>query len=259
MANRRLKSFLFGLILPFLVVVLWETLARLEAFPPSLTAPPTIIIRNLHQLIVYNGILISVLYSIGRLLIGVFLGSIIGCCTGIYLTQSVGANKLLSPFLSFLAPIPIVVWIPFVIMVFGTGEWFKLVLISLVAFFMIHIAVYQSVRSINRDILEIAAIYEKGFWYKVWNIFLPSSLPNILIYLRVVFAIGWVIIFFVEYGIAEQGTEGLGWFITDARVLGRIEDEFSGVFLLAFLGLLIDFILLFIHKRVTRWTKISSS
>lgn len=243
-----------SIIIPTILIFLWEITVRGDLFPPSLSASPSQILIKLFDLLISGVIIKHTIYSLKRLIIGVSLGTLAGVLSGLIIGQSQKADKLFSPMMRFMSPVPVVFWIPFAVMFFGTGEYFKTALAAIVAFFIIHIHTYQAIRSVEMDYIELSSIYEKSYFEKVWHIFLPSALPEILTGSRIVFALGWVVIFFVEYGTAKQGIEGLGWFVQDARAVGKVEDQFAGVILLALMGFLVDKAIVEIQKRKLKWS-----
>ncbi len=245
-----------GIFIPVLVICLWELLVRVEFFPPALSAAPTSIFIKLLKLTEDGTILRHSFFSLIRIIGGVAIGSLIGILVGLVLSQIKKIDNYFSPFLTFLAPIPIVVWIPFAIMFFGTSELFKISLSALVAFFIIYLNIYQTLKTIDWQYIELSMIYEKSSYRKFKDILLPYALPSILTSLRLTVALSWVIIFFVEYGTAERGSEGLGWFISDARAIGRIDDQFAGVIVLAILGFVADRLLSNFQKSMIAWKNI---
>jgi ABC-type nitrate/sulfonate/bicarbonate transport system permease component len=106
---------------------------------------------------------------------------------------------------------------------------------------------------VGRPYLELAEIYEKSFLEKVRDVLLPSAAPFILTAIRTSLAFAWVIIFFVEYASARQGSEGLGWFIADSRQAGKIEEEFAGLLFLGLVAFAIDSLLAWIERGTFRW------
>ena len=192
-------------------------------------------------------------FSIFRLLIAVSIGTFIVITSGLLLGQSRTVERLFSPFLQLVAPILVVVWMPFAVLAFGTGEAYKISRGVIVAFLIVHMHTFLAVRSTQRDYLELADMYEKGQLDRIWQIFLPAASPSIYAAIRLALTIGWIVIFLVEYGSAKQGTEGLGWFIADARSVGQVENEYAGVILLAMVGFLTDDLVYRVQRRTSRW------
>lgn len=241
-------------IVPIFLLLLWELLVWKKYFPPSLSTSPHQILIKLFNLALSGTIILHTIYSLGRLILGVLIGTVFGVMSGLLLGQFEKAEKIFSGTMIFLAPIPVVVWIPFMIMFFGTGELFKISLAAIVAFFIIHINTFQAVKSVETDYIELSSIYEKSYIKKIQHVFLPLAWPAILTGSRIVLALGWVVIFFVEYGTAKQGSEGLGWFIQDARAVGRVEDQFAGVTILALMGYCFDILIRKYHIRKLQWS-----
>lgn len=233
-------------LLPLLLVAVWELLVRFEVLPPSQSAAPSVVGRRLVDL-VSSGVLIGHgAYSILRLYLGVTIGAGFAIFISVLLPSSRTTERLLSPAIQLLAGVPVVLWMPFCVMLFGIGETYKVSLTAISSFFLVQVLTYQAVRSTERVYLELAAIYEKGYWATVRHVYLPSAAPAIFTSVRAALGLGWVILFFVEFAASTQGTEGLGWFIADTRAVGRIEDEFAGLFFLAILAFLTD-------KAVALW------
>ena len=72
------------------------------------------------------------------------------------------ADRFFSPTLYLLAGIPVVVWIPFWVMFFGTEELFKIAMAAITTYFLVHVQAFQAFRSVQKDYSELAEIYEEG-------------------------------------------------------------------------------------------------
>lgn len=186
-------------------------------------------------------------------MVAVSIGAVMGAFSGMLIGQSKFADRLFSPFLQLISPIPVVVWMPFVVATFGTGEPYKISLGAIASFLIVHMHTFTAVRSTQREYLELADTYEKSLFQRIWHIYLPAASPSIFSAVRLALAIGWIVIFFAEYGAAMQGSEGLGWFIADARSVGQVEDEYAGVLSLAFIGYLTDDVVYRIQRKQLAW------
>lgn len=240
--------------MPACLLLLWEALVRLELVPLSQAAAPSAIAGRLASL-VQSGILIRhAAWSFYRIILGVSLGGFAGALSGFWLARSKAADRLLSPTLHLLSGVPVVVWIPFWVMLFGTGELFKIGMAGVATYFLVHVQALGAVRSVERDYSELADIYEKSEYARVVHVLLPFATPALFTAIRTSLAFGWVVIFFVEYASAKQGSEGLGWFIADARSVGRVEDEFAGLLFLAVLAYLTDRAFGAFRRRLLAWS-----
>jgi sulfonate transport system permease protein len=249
-----LTSRISAWVVPMLLVLLWEIVVRFGLVPPSQSAAPSTVIVSLAKLI-WSGILINhALYSLMRLFAGVMLGTIAGVLTSVVLASYRRADKLFSPTLQLFAGVPIVLWMPFCVMFFGTGETFKVSLAAISTFFLVNTLTFLAISSIDKDYVELAEIYEKGFRQKVQHVLLPAATPAIFSAVRAALALGWIVLFFVEYAASTEGQEGLGWFIADARAVGKIEEEFAGLLFLAVLAFTADRLLAALQRRLLDWS-----
>jgi len=255
------KKILLGksLVFPTTLLIVWEIIVRSGLVPPSQSAAPSNVFLCLIKLVYSGTILNHTLYSLERLLLGVFIGIVLGILTSIFLANSIKADKLFSPTIQLFAGVPVVLWMPFCVMFFGTGELFKISLAALSTYFLVHVLAFHSIRSTEKDYLELANIYERSYWERVWEIQLPSATRAIFAAIRTALVLVWIILFFVEYASSERGKEGLGWYIADSRSMGRIEEEFAGLFLLAIIAFIIDSIANKIQKSLLKWSASSDS
>ena len=242
------------LIVPFILLVGWEAVVRLKLVPPSQAAAPSDVVIRMWSLF-FSGVLLKhALYSICRIGAGLLIGSVLGILSGIFLATSRRADRLISPTVQLLAGIPVVVWIPFWVMFFGTSEAFKISMAAISTFFLVHLHTFLGIRSVGRHYLELAAIYEKSRWEKIREILLPSATPAIFTSIRASLAFCWVVLFFVEYASAKHGSEGLGWFIADSRQVGKIEEEFAGLLLLGLIAFATDRLLVSFQRHFLKWS-----
>jgi sulfonate transport system permease protein len=233
---------------------MWEFATDAKWLPPSQSAAPSKVIQQMVALLKSQMLAWQALYSLMRLSIGVLLGTVAGISSGVFMSQSERADKFVSPTMQFLAPIPVIVWIPFVIMFFGLGEVSKIALVAVAVFFLIHIHTFQAIRSVETQYVELSRVYEKNYWGRVRHVYLPSATPSILTALRISLALGWIALFLVEYAFSTPKEGGLGWFIADARALGRVEDQFAGVVLLGIIGFAFDRSILYLQRRRLAWS-----
>jgi sulfonate transport system permease protein len=192
-------------------------------------------------------------YSLVRLSFGVSIGVLMGVSASMALALFSVAYRHFGPTLRFVAGVPIVLWMPFCAMLLGIGELFKISLTAVNTAIVVYVLTFQALRNTERKYTEIAAMYEKTAWQRIWQVLMPSALPAIFAGSRTALALGWIVLFFVEYGSSKAGQEGLAWFIANARAVGRIEDEFAGLLFLGLIALAADSLLAVVQRRALHW------
>ena len=240
-------------LVPVALLGTWEIAARCKWLPPEQIAPPSIIVRQLADLLFAGPLARHIAISMSRLLIGVALGTVAGVASGVSLSRLPRLDALFSPSIRFLSAVPVIVWLPLAIVCFGTGDAFKVGLCALATFFLVHVHSYEATSELGARYLEVADIYEKHGLQRFVHVLFPATIPAILTAVRIAIVLGWIVIFFVEYAVSLQGAEGLGWFIADARQVGRVEDEYAGMFSIGILGFCLDAAIAALQRRVSRW------
>jgi ABC-type nitrate/sulfonate/bicarbonate transport system permease component len=166
--TNRIKTILLSIVFPIVLIAIWHIAVVLEWVDSSDAAKPFAVIEKMITLFVDKNasgtgyIPTYIAYSLMRLISGVMIGCFLGVSVAFVNTIFRKIYKFFSPTLKFLAPIPIVIWIPFFIMMFGSGtEIYKIGLIAVSTFFLTYINLYASYKSINKNYLDIGFIYEK--------------------------------------------------------------------------------------------------
>ena len=140
------------------LVRIMELLVDLEHFWKSLV---------LYSLFLFLGVFYAIRFNVDlginvRQLVVLPLAIMVGVLLGVFTSMNKYINSLLNPSIQFLSGVPVVVWIPFWIMVFGIGESFKIGLILISTFFMVYGSTFQAINSIGKEYLELTKLYKKS-------------------------------------------------------------------------------------------------
>lgn len=247
-------------LLPLVVgLLIWETLYRGEFLPAANSAGPwetsVVLVRFLKTADVF----IQIGYTLYRLISGVLVGVTLALPVAILMSTMPLLRRLLNPSVTVCSNVPVIVWIPFVVMIVGTEEAYKVLLIAIATFFITATTVFAAAAKTHLPYLEAGrALHFRGLTL-IRHVVLPAVLPAIAGAVRSSLAFGWVVVFFVEYASARAGSEGLGWRIADARSMGRIEEEFAGLILLGAIAFALDLLINYGQKRSLTWMHISEA
>jgi sulfonate transport system permease protein len=236
---------------PLLIFVIWEIMGRQSTRTASVTYPS--LLWQALDLPLLGTLAVQTGYSLARLFVGSTIGALAGIATALFLWESGIARSLGAPTLRFIAPVPVVVWIPFFILLFGLGEWCKIAVVAMCVFFMVQAFMSGALTTISNDYFEVSRIYGKGVIQRIRHVLLPSSWPVAMHGVRISLALAWVALFLVECGFSRHRQEGLGWFIANAQIFGQLEKEFLGVIVLATVAFVADRLLHRWQLASSRW------
>jgi sulfonate transport system permease protein len=149
-----------------------------------------------------------------------------------------------------LRPIPIIAWVPVLILWVGIDEASKVTVIAIGSFWPVLLNSIHGIRGTDPKFLEVARILGKSRWTILSKVIFPSALPSIFTGLRIGVGIAWTSVIGAELIAASSG---VGYLIMYARELSQPDVMLVGVFSIGIVGLSIDFLLRRVERRVLRW------
>jgi len=192
------------------------------------------------------------LVSLWRVLASIAIGTLVAVPLGLAIGRSATADALLAPLLFLTYPVPKVVFLPVLLVLFGLGDASKIVLITLIVFFQVLLTARDaartvpegaivSVRSLGATKLDIAR-----------HVIVPATLPDVFTALRIGLGTAIAVLFVAE---SIAGTDGLGWFIMDSW--GRIDHPrmFAGIIAMGLVGVALYEALEALERWATRWRR----
>jgi ABC-type nitrate/sulfonate/bicarbonate transport system permease component len=131
------------------LLVLWQGLAlvvRLQILPGPLE-----VLRTLWKVTLSGELLVHFGVSLWRVVASMLLSVVLAAPAGLVLGQSARWNKIVSPFIYLLYPIPKVVLVPVVLLFLGIGDAAKIAIIFLILFFQILVLVRDAAAGLRTD------------------------------------------------------------------------------------------------------------
>lgn len=242
--------------LPYIVLgtllLLWEFLARRELIITLFFPAPTRILENLGEMLMDGSMWANLSATVSRLTIGLVAGIIPGVLLGLAMGWSPRLGKIVDPIIAALHPIPKIAIFPLIMLIFGIGEASKIIAVAITIFFPTLINSMAGVHLISPVYFEIAQNYgagrKKTFLRVVW----PGSLPMVLAGIRIAFAVALIVTIALELLLAS---EGLGVIIWYAWQTLRTADLYSTLVVIALIGILGNWLLTRIERRLVPWAE----
>jgi NitT/TauT family transport system permease protein len=241
-----LGSLAFGVV--FLLA--WQFL------PPALGVPsyiiPTVsdLAREFGRMLARENLLVHVLSTMTIAIAGFVIGSLLGAAMGYMLGMSVFIEKVLSPYILGLQIAPKVAFAPLFIMWLGYNAWPKLIVTILVVFFPILVNVLQSMKTVDRDLINLARAYSMNRMRIFWKIEVPASMPALMAGLRIGATLA---VIGVTVGELVGGNTGLGYLITFGEGQANTAMVFDAIVLLTLVGILLYGAVAIIEARVLHY------
>lgn len=217
---------------------------------------PWLVLKDISLKLSEGSLLDDLLVSAGRALLGIFLALAAAVPLGLAIGAEPPLRRLLSPYIYLLYPIPHVVLLPLVIILFGIGNFSKIFLIALIVFFQIIVTTRDAAKDIHQNYLLSMQSLGASRFQMYQHVIFPATLPKILTAMRISIGTAVAILFFVE---SFATTKGLGYIIMDSWGRADYISLYSGISCMALLGFSLYLILDRIERKVCRWTQGSGS
>lgn len=247
------KNFFLVIAAPLLLVLLWLYVTETNIVNTNILPSPIRVVETFINLIANGKLWKNLSVSFLRVLKGFALGAVFGIIIGTVMGLSKSINKILSSLVGILRPIPMIAWIPMLILWLGIGEKSKVAVIFIGSFWPILLNTITGILSVDSKLLEVATVFEKNKLEILGKVVFPSATPSIITGIRLGFGTAWTCVVAAEMIAASSG---IGYMITYARELSQPDVVLAGVFTIGIVGLLIDGILLRIQKTLLKWNYI---
>ncbi len=236
-------------IAALILLGLWELSALLL---DSIALPePWLVVKDIGRKLADGSLLDDLAISAARALLGILLALTAAVPLGLAVGAEESLRRRISPFIYLLYPIPHVVLLPLIIILFGIGNFSKIFLIALVVFFQILVTTRDAAKDINRNYFYAMQTLGASRWQMYVHVIMPASIPKIMTAMRISVGTSVAILFFVE---SFATTRGLGYIIMDSWGRSDYVSLYTGIGSMAMLGFSFYLILDRIEKRLCRWT-----
>ncbi|MCD6203278.1 MAG: ABC transporter permease subunit, partial [Methanophagales archaeon] len=159
-------------------------------------------------------------------------------------------DRIIAPIVYLLYPIPHIVLLPLIILLFGIGDLSKIILIAIIVFFQILVTTRDEARNISSNyifsMLSLGAtpmdIYR--------HVILPACLPAILTAMRISVGTAIAVLFFVESFATQRG---LGYLIMYSWSMMDYPALYASIVAMALLGFSLYIILECVERKLCAW------
>ncbi len=243
-----MKRLLYPLATLFLAIIAWYFAVLIMHVPKYLLPLP----GQVFQRIWNNSSFLLLQTSITTLeaLSGFALSVLIGIPLAALLVASPTLDKAIMPWLVLSQTFPKVALAPLIVVWFGLGFMPKVAITFLVAFFPVVISTVVGLRSMERDMLDLAASMRATPMQSFFRFRLPLALPSIFSGLKVSVAFAVVGAVIAEWVGANQG---LGYLLLSANATLDTQLLFAVLLLLTMIGLVMYYAVEFIERMAIPW------
>ena len=251
MSDRALRIGLPVVVLAVGVLV-WHLVVQAFAIPPFLLPGPRLVLTTL----VADGGLLwnSLLVTLRTTFAGFLLAAFGGVSLAILFNQSRLVEYSLYPYAVILQVTPVVAIAP-LLLIYLPQSLAVLACAWIVAFFPVLANTTLGLNSVEHNLLALFELYKASRWQVLWNLKLPSALPQMLAGLRIAGGLSLIGAVVAEIAAGSAGAgSGLAYRIAESGYRLNIPRMFAALLLLSLAGVAIFFALSAIsHLVLRRW------
>ena len=244
------------ILLPFGVLALgilaWDLVVRVQAIPPYVLPGPGLVFATLwsDRTLLFDSLLVTLTTTIEGF--GLALGGGVGLA--VLFNQSRLIEYSLYPYAVILQVTPIVAIAP-LLLIYLPQPVAVLACAWIVAFFPVLANTTLGLSSVDRNLVDLFALYGASRWQVLRRLKLPAAMPHILGGMKIAGGLSLIGAVVAEIAAGSAGAgSGLAYRIAESGYRLNIPRMFAALLLLSAAGVVIFFALsLFSHLILRRW------
>jgi len=234
------------------LLALWQALAMLLRQP---ILPTPVVVIQVFFVEMGRGLLGHFMASLWRVVASMALSVLLAAPAGLVLGQSARYNRIFSPLIYLVYPIPKVVFVPVVLLFLGVGDLAKILIIFLILFFQVLVLVRDQAATLRLELIQSVRSLGAGRRALFRFVYLPASLPAILTALRQSVGTSIAVLYIAESFATQRG---LGYYIAlNGSTLFNYPAMYAGILAMSLLGLGLYFGIDGLERRLCPWLKAS--
>lgn len=241
-----------GLIFPIGLLWLWQISVAKNWVNPLLLPSPELVWIALKDLYSSGELWSNLRVSLIRIAYGFSAGVLLALALGLIMGLSRRAEAYIWPTFKVINLVPVVGWIPLLILVVGIDEALKIILIAKAALVPMTINVFKGVRNIPQPLTEVAQVYQLRTWSKFKNLVLPGAFVSFIGGLRLSLASAWGALVAVEL---LASSEGIGYVMVYGRQIFQLDVVMATVIVIGLVGFGFDVFISLLQKKFRGWDK----
>ncbi|WP_130862803.1 ABC transporter permease [Bacilliculturomica massiliensis] len=245
--SRTSASDLLAIVWAFLLI--WETaVTKLDLMHPVLVPAPENVFAVFAEQ--WPVLLSGVCSSMELLFFGVLTGLALGTVSGLVCGWISRLREVFYPIANVLAPIPSVVFAPYIIALMPSFRSASAMVIVLGIFWPAFLNTILRVEGMERRIIESARVLKLGNVSMIFEILLPYAMPGVVGGLKVTMTTAVMLLTFAEM---MGATSGMGYYIVNYNTYGNYTNVVAGIIVVGLVVTALNRLTSWIREKTIRW------
>lgn len=194
----------------------------------------------------------NLLPSLGRMLVGLVIASLIGVAVGVAIGRVRVLAELAEPLVHFGRAIPPPVMVPFFLFLFKIGTPMEAASIAFGVVWPVLLNTIDGARHVHPGQLETARAFRIGPVQRLVHVILPAAAPKIFAGLRLGVAMALILMVVSEF---QGATDGIGYEVANAQTTLDMSTIWGAIVFLGLLGVVLNLIFAVAERRALAWQR----
>lgn len=239
-----------SVILFLTFIACWQLIVFATGAPHYILPAPAKVYHALWQ--EWSVLLGHLIVTSTEIVLGLVLGTALGCLCALTMILSPLLKKWLLPVLVMSQAIPVFALAPILVLWLGYGMASKVAMAVLIIFFPVTSSFYHGMQRTENELLELARVMGAGYVSTLRSIVIPQALPAFAGGLRVAAAVAPIGAIVGEW---VGSSKGLGFYMLHANARMQVDKMFAALFLLALVSVCLYFLVDFLLQKLIYWEK----
>lgn len=230
-------------------LILWElTTKYFVLLNPVLCPPP----ENVFYVFYSHGMMMleGVISSLELLVVGFAVAFLLGVTLGLLIGWVNKVTEVIYPIVKVLAPIPSVIYTPYIVAVMPTFRSASAMVIILGLFFPLLLQMIGRVHNMDKQIINTARSMNVSQGTMIFKVLLPYTIPGVVGSLKISLSTSIMILTLAEM---MGATSGMGYFIKNYADFANYTNVIAGIILVGVVVTLLNRLVTFVESKTLRW------
>lgn len=254
--TRKRRLWVNAVRLATLVVLVggWQWFATIGVIDPFFFGSPTGVVTQLvdwaQNGTPFGSLWLQIGITMQEAVLGFIYGVLGGIVVGVLLGQVPFLADVASPYIKVLNAIPRIVLGSLFVVVLGLGTVSKVLLASVLVFFVVFFNAFQGVREVDRDLTANVRVLGASRWQVVRHVVVPSAVTWIIASLHTAFGFAVIGAIVGEFLGAQKG---LGVLIFNAQNNFNPDGLFGAMLIIGAIALIAEALINVLERRLLSW------
>ena len=233
----------------WVVLIVWETaVTKLNCMHPVLYPAPENVFYVFQTQ--YATILVNILSTMELLMVSIIIGVTAGVVLGVIVGWIPALGDVFYPIANVMAPIPSVVYAPYIIAVMPSFRSASAMVIVIGIFFPMFLNMVNRVKSIDPQIVDSALMLNVNNRTMITKILIPYVVPGVIMGMKVTLTTSFMLLMFAEM---MGATRGLGYYIVNYNTYGNYTNVIACIIVVGMLVTILNWLTGMLQKHLIKW------